>query len=240
MGVVRTAAELRRDRSQSGSRSVEFRVEIGRNPARDRSKLVSRCDVRASETGVPVSGVVVLGVGSCKSRASPLWASSAGACVCLCLSGMVGVAHSRMLRVGGNRGIMRNSNVSSGRGPAPMCDSEDKQVSPTTPCAEISPIQLDQLDVEARTTSSRAKATCHAPRNRRRAADPRSTTDLDTSYDRSRGGIRPISVRRWTDLGEGVRGSGQGRSGPVRVGQGQGRSGPVGAGQWLSGASGLL
>ena len=116
---------------------------------------------------------------------------------------------------------------------SPMCNTDDKhthQISPTTPRAEIGPIQLDQLDVEARTTSSRAKATCHAPRNRRRAADPRSTTDLDTSYDRSRGGIRPISVRRWTDLGEGVRGAGQGRPGP----------GPVGAGQWLSGASGLL
>ena len=55
------------------------------------------------------------------SRAGPLWAGSAGACVCLCLSGMVGVAHSRAPRVGGNRGIMRNSNVSSGHGPAPMC-----------------------------------------------------------------------------------------------------------------------
>ena len=55
------------------------------------------------------------------SRASPLWEGSAGACVCLCLSGMVGVAHSRAPRVGGNRGIMRNSNVSGGHGPAPMC-----------------------------------------------------------------------------------------------------------------------
>ena len=86
---------------------------------------------------------------------------------------------------------------------SPMCNTDDKhthQISPTTPRAEIGPIQLDQLDVEARTTSSRAKATCHAPRNRRRAADPRSTTDLDTSYDRSRAGTGPISTRSTTDL----------------------------------------
>ena len=51
-------------------------------------------------------------------RASPLRAGSAGARVC---PGVAGVAHSRMLRVGGNRGIMRNSKVSSGRGLAPMC-----------------------------------------------------------------------------------------------------------------------
>ena len=34
--------------------------------------------------------------------------------------GVVGVAHSRMLRVGGNRGIMRNSTISNGHGLAPM------------------------------------------------------------------------------------------------------------------------
>ena len=35
--------------------------------------------------------------------------------------GMVGVAHLRVLCVGGSRGIMRNSTVSSGRSPVPMC-----------------------------------------------------------------------------------------------------------------------
>ena len=37
-----------------------------------------------------------------------------------CAPGVVGVAHSRMLRVGGNRGIMRNSTISNGHGLAPM------------------------------------------------------------------------------------------------------------------------
>ena len=36
-------------------------------------------------------------------------------------AGVVGVAHSRAPRTGGNRGIMRNSTVSSGRSPVPMC-----------------------------------------------------------------------------------------------------------------------
>ena len=35
--------------------------------------------------------------------------------------GMVGIAHLRVLCVGGSRGIMRNSTVSSGRSPVPMC-----------------------------------------------------------------------------------------------------------------------
>ena len=52
------------------------------------------------------------------SRAGPLRAGSAGARVC---PGVAGVAHSRMLRVGGNRGIMRNSTISNGHGLAPMC-----------------------------------------------------------------------------------------------------------------------
>ena len=37
------------------------------------------------------------------------------------LAEVVGVAHSRAPRVGRNRGIMRNSNASSGRSRAPMC-----------------------------------------------------------------------------------------------------------------------
>ena len=66
---------------------------------------------------------------------------------------------------------------------------------------EIGPIQPGQPDVETRTTSSRAKATCHAPRNRQRTADPRNRTDLDAEMDRSRREFRPISVRSTTDLG---------------------------------------
>ena len=47
--------------------------------------------------------------------------------------GEVDSAHSCALGVGGNRGIMRNSNVGSGRGPAPMCaDPLTAHGSPTT------------------------------------------------------------------------------------------------------------
>ena len=59
----------------------------------------------------------------------------------------------------------------------------------------IGPLQPGQPDVETRTTSSRAKATCHAPRNRQRTADPRNRTDLAAEMDRSRGGVRPISAQ---------------------------------------------
>ena len=73
---------------------------------------------------------------------------------------------------------------------------------------EIGPIQPGQPDVEARTTSSRAKATCHTSKpstnSRPAAARPISTrnrTDLGAELDRSRCGFRPISTRKWTDLG---------------------------------------
>ena len=43
----------------------------------------------------------------------------------------VDVAHSRTPRIGGNRGIMRNSTISSGRGPVPMCvDPPDRTWEP--------------------------------------------------------------------------------------------------------------
>ena len=77
------------------------------------------------------------------------------------------------------------------------------QVSPTTPRTEIGPARPGQPDVEARTTSSRAKAACHAPQNHQHTADPRNLTDLDAEIDRSRCGLRPISVRVATDLDAG-------------------------------------
>ena len=47
--------------------------------------------------------------------------------------GVVGVAHSRAPRVGENRGIMRNSTISSDHGPAPMCaDPLTAHGNPTT------------------------------------------------------------------------------------------------------------
>ena len=56
-----------------------------------------------------------------RGRCRYLGRTGVSACRCLRVPGVVGVAHSRAFGVGGNRGIMRNSKVSSGRGPAPMC-----------------------------------------------------------------------------------------------------------------------
>ena len=155
--------------------------------------------------------------------------------------GAVEVAHSCTPHISRNRGIMRNSNVSNGHGPAPMCvdppdrtwepnhhtrPSPKKTVIPTktsphpaeTPVShvqrlrhshhqahpprptprsvhfrhEIGPGQPGQPDVEARTTSSRAKAAC-------RTSEP-STHSRPAEPDRSRHGLRPISGRKWTDL----------------------------------------
>jgi len=69
---------------------------------------------------------------------------------------------------------------------------------------EIGPIQPGQPDVEARTTSSRAKTTCHTSGTVDKQHTRGSTTDLGTGYDRSRAEVRPISTRNRTDLGEGV------------------------------------
>ena len=84
----------------------------------------------------------------------------------------------------------------------PMCNIEDnrtRQAHPPRPAPrsvhfrlEIGPAQPDQTDVEARTTSSRAKAICHTsePSESSRPAEP----------NRSRCGVRPISARVMTDL----------------------------------------
>ena len=67
------------------------------------------------------------GCGGSRWGGSRGWSSESGRIVAgwLCrrplLAGVVGVTHSRTLCVGGNRGIMRNSTVSSGRSRAPMC-----------------------------------------------------------------------------------------------------------------------
>ncbi len=83
---------------------------------------------------------------------------------------------------------------------------------------EIGPIQPGQPDVEARTTSSRAKATCRTsePSTNSRPAEARpistrNSTDLAAEPDRSRREFRPISTRNRTDLGEG---RADGRAGP--------------------------
>ena len=197
------------------------------------------------------------GWGSCEAGWTDV-GGSAGALVASVCPGVVGVAHSRALGVGGNRGIMRNSTISSERGPAPMCadpltargsktathhdrqkipsfqqktapvpqspqppmcnieDNRPRQAHPPRPAPrsvhfrlEIGPAQPDQTDVEARTTSSRAKAICHTsePSESSRPAEPnrsrcgvrpisaRVTTDLDAELDRSRRGERPARFR---------------------------------------------
>ena len=143
------------------------------------------------------------------------------------------------------------------RGPSLPCatskTTDARQAHPPRPALrsvrfrlEIGPAQPGQPDVEARTTSSRAKATCRTsePSESSRPVETRpissrSATDLGAEMDRSRGGDGPISSRSTTDLGEGVRGSGQGRpgSGPVRAGQIHSGAARGGRGQWLSGLS---
>ena len=100
----------------------------------------------------------------------------------------------------------------------PMCNTNDNHTRSTHPPRlaprsvhfrlEIGPIQLERTDVETRTTSSRAKATCRTsePSESSRPVETRpiSTrkwTDLEPKYDRSRHGERPISTRVSTDLG---------------------------------------
>ena len=105
---------------------------------------------------------------------------------------------------------------------SPMCNTQGTHTRSTPPPRptprsvhfrrEIGPIQPGQPDVEARTTSSRAKATCHTSKpsanSRPAAARPISTrnrTDLGAGFDRSRRGDVPISARGGR-RGERVRG----------------------------------
>ena len=260
-----------RDRSYSASRSVRFRLEIGRNPCRDRSgsaprSVVFRVEiggttgarlwcVSTSETGVSVSGVVVpggviLGSGDRMGRAGPLRAGSAG--VRVCPRGWW-VLHTRAHRVlvgtaescgtalsvtvmallpcaqpphrtwepdhhtpRSPEKLVIPTKTSLGLTKAPVSHVQHQRQphpkhAPTTPRTEIGPIQPDQPDVEARTTSSRAKTTCHTSGTVDKQHTRGSTTDLGTGYDRSRAEVRPISTRNRTDLGEG---RAEGRAGP--------------------------
>ena len=117
--------------------------------------------------------------------------------------GVVGVAHSRVLCVGGNRGVMRDSNVSSGHGSAPMCNTDDNHA----PHRDRSTSGTRSVQVSPANPTSR-----HArqARGRRSHAAPQtigeqqvrsSATDFDAKADRSRRGLRPISSRVTTDLG---------------------------------------
>ena len=106
-------------------------AEIGSNPCRDRS-------ISGSRSVVPVRGAMSRGWGSYESgltvAGQPCRCSHAPGAVVTAITqheepcpdaharpGAVEVAHSCTPHISRNRGIMRNSNVSNGHGPAPMC-----------------------------------------------------------------------------------------------------------------------
>ena len=144
----------------------------------------------------------------------------------LACAGVVGVAHSRAPGVGGDCGIMRNSNVGSGRGPAPMCvdpphctwePGHRARRSPEDPVipTKTSPRPAEPLVSHVQHRGKPRPLTHHAPsrpphrpvcsvaENKRRPPHPlrRSQTPPQMYCTRqSRRGLRPISSRKWTDL----------------------------------------
>ena len=193
--------------------------------------------------GVVVSGGVVFGVGGRVRWVGWPWGGSAGVLVAS-VCRMVGVAHSCAFGVGGSSGIVRNSKVSSGRGPVPMCvdplgahgsktaarddrwkiplfqqEPASPYRGPSLPCAtskttdarQVHPprpalrsVRLGPANPTSRhARRARGRKPHAAPQNHQHTADPRNLTDLDAEIDRSRHGLRPISSRSATDLGEG-------------------------------------
>ena len=143
-------------------------------------------------------------------------------------AGAVDVAHSRALGVGGNRGIMRKSTISSGHGLAPMCadpshrtwePDRHTQLSPENP---VIPTKNSYIPVEAPVSHVQHRRQPHLPNTASDARLQRTSGDLpspgevlantaadaltprtprrDQSKDRSRAGVRPISSRSATDL----------------------------------------
>ena len=123
----------------------------------------------------------------------------------------VDVAHSRTPRIGGNRGIMRNSIVRSGHGRVPICaDPLIAHGSPTTthhahqksPSFQQKPAAVLQRPHPpmCNTNDNHTHQAHHTPHNQPTTNSNRNRTDLDAELDRSRHGVRPISVRNSTDL----------------------------------------
>ena len=110
--------------------------------------------------------------------------------------GVVGVAHSRVLCVGGNRGVMRDSNVSSGHGSAPMCNTDDNHAPHRDRSTSGSrSVQFSPANPTSRhARQARGRRSHAAPQNHWRAAGPQQR-------NRSRCGTGPISSRVTTDLG---------------------------------------
>ena len=154
-----------------------------------------------------IPGVVVLGDWGRMSRDAPLRAGSAGARVC---PGVAGVAHSRMLRVGGNRGIMRNSKVSSGRGLAPMCADpphrtwEPDHHTPRSPENPVISTKNSPRPAEPPASHVQHRRQPHPPGTPHRYTTnpPPPTRHCPRCPDtlQSRAGTRPISARNTADL----------------------------------------
>ena len=122
----------------------------------------------------------------------------------LACPGVVCVAHSRALGVGGNRRIMRNSNVGSGRGPVPMCVDpphctwEPDHHTPRSPGKPVIPTKTSRRPAGTPVSHVQHQRQPHPPGT----PHPTQPTHhkLQPEPDRSRCGIRPISTRRCTDL----------------------------------------
>ena len=136
------------------------------------------------------------------------------------LAEVVGVAHSRTLCVGGNRGIMRNSTVSSGGGLAPMCAGPphctweldhhaqcllEKPVIPTKNCHRPAEAPVSHVHHRRRPHPPGASGSVTTdPPQTRAGGGPisaRGTTDLEPELDRSRRGVRPISANKLSAAG---------------------------------------
>ena len=231
----------RRDRSGSGSRSVVLRVEIGCTPVRDCSQ-----GWRPYKSGRNAAGRLR----QCSRLPGAVHVAHLRA---PCIAGNLGIMRKSNVGSGHGSVPMcvdpltaHGSSTATHKDPrkipsfqqkptrvpqrprSPMCNTDDPhvhQAHPPRPAPrsvhfrlEIGPVQLGQSDVEVRTTSSRAKraeATCHTsePSVNSRLAEPdrsrcglrpismRSATDLGAECDRFRRGLRPVSSRNWTDLG---------------------------------------
>ena len=116
--------------------------------------------------------------------------------------GLVGVAHSRTLRVGGNRGITRNSTVSSGHGRAPMCADpphrtwEPDHHTPRSPENPVIPTKNSPRPAKTPPSHVQHQRQPHPPQTqaRTRPNSKRSTTELEASLNRTRHGARPNST----------------------------------------------
>ena len=126
-------------------------------------------------------------------------------------AGMVGVAHSRAPRTGGNRGIMRNSKVSSDHGPVPMCVDPSLHMGARPPHVTLTGKAYNYnknqplprrgpglLCAVSRTTAPTRHI--RPPHNQPTTNSNRNSTDLEPECNRSRGGTGPISARNTTDL----------------------------------------